>query len=84
MPCSTFPPRAALASSQTPDDVRFIRKVLNEAGGHQVKIISKIENEAGLEHFDLILQVRGPSHPPCALVGARCQDGGNRPRHESA
>jgi pyruvate kinase len=37
------------------DDVRFIRRVLDDAGGHAVKIISKIENAAGLEHFDAIL-----------------------------
>ena len=33
---------------QSGDDVRFIRKTLDEAGGHDVKIISKIENEASL------------------------------------
>eukprot|EP00798_Chlamydomonas_sp_ICE-L_P012268 gene12268-15414_t len=41
---------------QTADDVRFIRKTLDEVGGHAVKIISKIENAAGLEHYDGILQ----------------------------
>ena len=37
---------------QSQADVEFIRKVLDNAGGHAVKIISKIENMAGLEHFD--------------------------------
>ncbi|KAL6747625.1 pyruvate kinase [Haematococcus lacustris] len=40
---------------QTGDDVRFIRQVLDSAGGEAVKIISKIENESGLEHYDDIL-----------------------------
>ncbi|KAJ1479371.1 Pyruvate/Phosphoenolpyruvate kinase-like domain-containing protein [Baffinella frigidus] len=31
---------------QSGNDVRFIRKILDEAGGFDVKIISKIENEA--------------------------------------
>jgi hypothetical protein len=34
---------------QSADDVRFIRRVLNEAGGQAVKIISKIENQEGLQ-----------------------------------
>lgn len=37
---------------QSKDDVLFIRKTLDKAGGHDVKIISKIENMAGLENFD--------------------------------
>ncbi len=32
---------------QSKADVEFIRRVLDEAGGHQTKIISKIENLAG-------------------------------------
>ena len=40
------------------DDVRLIRKVLDEAGGSHVKIISKIENEAGLRNIDVIIQAR--------------------------
>ncbi|GIL58673.1 hypothetical protein Vafri_13670 [Volvox africanus] len=40
---------------QSADDVRLIRRVLNEAGGYFVKIISKIENEAGLRNIDAIL-----------------------------
>jgi pyruvate kinase len=41
---------------QSAEDVQFIRRILNEAGGYQVKIISKIENEAGLQNFDEILK----------------------------
>jgi pyruvate kinase len=40
---------------QSADDVKFIRSVLDEAGGKNVKIISKIENQAGLINFDEIL-----------------------------
>jgi pyruvate kinase len=36
---------------QSKEDVLHIRKVLDEAGGQNVKIISKIENLAGLENF---------------------------------
>jgi pyruvate kinase len=35
--------------------VRFIRKVLDEAGGQDVRIISKIENEAGVRNIDEII-----------------------------
>eukprot|EP00976_Prorocentrum_cordatum_P018949 383946-Prorocentrum_minimum.AAC.1 len=41
---------------QSGEDVQFIRKTLNEAGGLRVKIISKIENQAGLDNFDEILK----------------------------
>ncbi|KXZ44735.1 hypothetical protein GPECTOR_63g60 [Gonium pectorale] len=40
---------------QSAEDVRYIRKVLDEACGYHVKIISKIENEAGLRNIDEIL-----------------------------
>merc|ERR1711968_16485 len=36
------------------DDVRTIRKVLDDGGGKRVKIISKIENQEGLENFESI------------------------------
>jgi len=42
---------------QSKADVEFIRRVLDEAGGHKTKIISKIENLAGVHNFDEILQV---------------------------
>jgi pyruvate kinase len=37
---------------QSKEDVLYIRKILDEAGGQDVKIISKIENMAGLNNFD--------------------------------
>jgi pyruvate kinase len=41
---------------QTGADVLLIRKTLDDAGGHDTKIICKIENEAGMENFDDILK----------------------------
>ena len=41
---------------QSAEDVQFIRRILDEAGGQDVKIISKIENQAGLTNFDEILK----------------------------
>ena len=41
---------------QSADDVRFIRRILDEAGGQSIRIISKIENQAGLTNFDDILR----------------------------
>lgn len=38
---------------------RFIRRVLDEAGGHHVKIISKIESWHGVINYDDILAVTG-------------------------
>lgn len=40
-----------------PEDVLEIRKVLNENGGENIKIISKIENREGINNFDEILAV---------------------------
>eukprot|EP00959_Pyramimonas_sp_CCMP1952_P003041 62812-Pyramimonas_sp.AAC.1 len=42
---------------QSAEDVLFIRKILDDAGGKNVGIISKIENQAGLKNFDEILKV---------------------------
>ena len=42
---------------QSAADVKFIRKVLDDVGGHSIKIICKIENMAGLENFGEILRV---------------------------
>eukprot|EP00961_Rhodomonas_salina_P109877 1478742-Rhodomonas_salina.1 len=41
---------------QTGEDVRMIRRTLDEAGGQGVKIICKIENEAGLVNIDEIIR----------------------------
>jgi pyruvate kinase len=42
---------------QTAEDVEFIRRVLEDAAGYNIKIISKIESQAGLQHYDSILDV---------------------------
>ena len=42
---------------QTKEDVLNIRKVLDDAGGQNVRIISKIENQEGLRNFESILEV---------------------------
>lgn len=42
---------------QSKEDVLSIRKVLDDAGGHNVRIVSKIENQEGLKNFDSILEV---------------------------
>ena len=39
------------------EDVLAIRKVLDENGGKDIKIISKIENQEGIDNFDEILEV---------------------------
>ena len=39
---------------------RFVRRVLEWAGGKGVKIVCKIENEAGLRNYDAILRETGP------------------------
>ena len=46
----------AVSFVQSGEDVKLVRKTLDDAGGQNVKIISKIENEAGLENFDEILR----------------------------
>lgn len=42
---------------RTKEDVLEIRKVLEDAGNYDIKIISKIESEQGLENLDEILAV---------------------------
>ena len=42
---------------QSQQDVLYIRSILDDAGGKDVKIISKIENAEGLKNFDEILEV---------------------------
>lgn len=39
------------------NDVKAIRKVLDENGGEKIKIISKIESQEGIDNFDEILEV---------------------------
>lgn len=39
------------------DDIRQIRKVLDENGGKDIKIISKIENQEGIDNFEEILEI---------------------------
>jgi len=40
-----------------PDDVRAVRRVLDENGGENIQIISKIENQEGVDNFDQILEL---------------------------
>ena len=39
------------------EDVKDIRKVLDENGGEKIKIIAKIENQEGIDNIDKILEV---------------------------
>lgn len=39
------------------DDVKQLRRLLNENGGERIKIISKIENMEGIENFRDILEL---------------------------
>jgi pyruvate kinase len=45
----------AVSFTQSDEDVKLVRRFLDEAGGEAVKIISKIENEAGLKNIDEII-----------------------------
>ena len=40
---------------QSADDCKFVRKILDDAGGHHIKICSKIENQEGLDNFEAIV-----------------------------
>ena len=42
---------------RTKEDVELIRKVLDENGGKNIKIISKIENQEGIDNIDEILEL---------------------------
>ena len=46
----------AVSFVQTGDDVKLVRKILDENGGENIQIISKIENEEGMRNFDDILK----------------------------
>lgn len=45
----------ALSFVRNGDAVRDARRVIEEAGGHHVKLVAKIENQEGVENFDEIL-----------------------------
>lgn len=42
---------------RTKEDVKAIRKVLDENGGKDIKIISKIENQEGIDNLDDIIEL---------------------------
>eukprot|EP00961_Rhodomonas_salina_P139840 1881935-Rhodomonas_salina.1 len=46
----------AVSFVQTADDVKLVRRTLDEAGGDNTKIICKIENEEGLVNIDDIIR----------------------------
>lgn len=45
----------AASFTRTPDDVRMVRKILEENGGEKIKIIAKIENQQGVDNIDEII-----------------------------
>lgn len=47
----------AASFTRTADDIRQIRRLLDENGGSHIKIIAKIENSEGVENIDEIIQV---------------------------
>lgn len=47
----------AASFTRTADDIRKLRKLLNDNGGKRIQIIAKIENTQGIENLDEILQV---------------------------
>ena len=46
----------AVSFTRNKDDIDQVRKVLDENGGKDVKIITKVENVEGLEHMDEIVK----------------------------
>lgn len=46
----------AASFTRTAEDVNELRRVLNELGGEELKIIAKIENSQGVENLEEILQ----------------------------
>ena len=46
----------AVSFVQTGEDIKLVRKTLDDAGGQDTQIIAKIENQAGMENFDEILK----------------------------
>ncbi|MCI8550239.1 MAG: pyruvate kinase [Lachnospiraceae bacterium] len=47
----------AASFTRTADDIRKLRKLLDENGGKRIQIIAKIENTQGIEHLDEILKL---------------------------
>ena len=46
----------AASFTRTADDVREMRKLLNENGGQDINIIAKIENQQGVDNIDAIIE----------------------------
>ncbi|MDD7219176.1 MAG: pyruvate kinase, partial [Clostridia bacterium] len=46
----------AASFTRTADDVRAVRKILNENGGSDIHIIAKIENQQGVDNIDEIIK----------------------------
>ncbi|MDY4694307.1 MAG: pyruvate kinase [Blautia sp.] len=46
----------AASFTRTADDVRAVRKILNENGGSDIHIIAKIENQQGVDNIDEIIE----------------------------
>ena len=46
----------AASFTRTADDVREVRKILNENGGADINIIAKIENQQGVDNIDEIIE----------------------------
>lgn len=54
-------PGVAPVPAQAADDVRMIRRVLDEAGGHRIRIISKVGRPRC--HSVLLLDAAAPAAP---------------------
>ena len=69
---------------QTGEDVRFIRKTLDDAGGKSVQIISKIENEEGVANIDEILKYTDGVMVARGDLGMEIpsREGGSRPEDD--
>ena len=46
----------AASFTRTADDVREMRKLLDENGGSSINIIAKIENQQGVDNIDAIIE----------------------------
>lgn len=45
-----------MSFTRNKDDIDQVRKVLDENGGKDIKIITKVENVEGLEHMEEIVE----------------------------